>query len=248
MLRFDQLHRFATGKGQAVAVIDTGVNRHDFLGDRLTGGGDYVVAGDNGLRDCDGHGTEVAGIIAANPPADSGIAFQGIAPDAPIVSIRQTSGNYLAVDPNDPDTQGRNAGTLLTLAQAIVHAANRVPHGVINISVNRCRASADVRSPPRSGRCRPRCGSPWTSGTRWWLPLPEVVAQHRTTGRTQPSRPSLCSRRGLPRTCCRSPRSTGPATRRRSPCRDHGQPRRAGHQDHLTEPGKLQDTHQRPDR
>src|SRR5690348_14447442 len=44
VLRFDQLHRFATGKGQAVAVIDTGVNPHDFLGERLSGGGDYVIA------------------------------------------------------------------------------------------------------------------------------------------------------------------------------------------------------------
>jgi membrane-anchored mycosin MYCP len=86
------------------------------------------------LIDDDGHRTEVAGIIAANPPAGSGIGFQGIAPDATIVSIRQTSTNYQAIDPNDPNTQGRTAGTLLTLAQAIVHAANRVPHGGINIS------------------------------------------------------------------------------------------------------------------
>src|SRR5262245_16307990 len=49
-LRFDELHRFATGKGQKVAVIDTGVNRHDFLGDRLAGGGDYV-SDKNGLED-----------------------------------------------------------------------------------------------------------------------------------------------------------------------------------------------------
>src|SRR5437660_8536176 len=28
-LRFDELHKFATGAGQTVAVIDTGVNQHD---------------------------------------------------------------------------------------------------------------------------------------------------------------------------------------------------------------------------
>src|SRR5262249_5867278 len=88
MLRFDELSRFATGKGQTVAVIDTGVSPHDYLGGRLRGGGDYVISKDNGLRDCDGHGTEVAGIIAAKPRGGD-IGFRGIAPDAKILSIRQ---------------------------------------------------------------------------------------------------------------------------------------------------------------
>jgi membrane-anchored mycosin MYCP len=145
-LRFDELHRFATGAGQKVAVIDTGVNRHDFFEGRLSGGGDYVFQDDNGLRDCDGHGTEVAGIIAAKPPANSGIGFKGIAPDATIISIRQSSANY-DYEPqnrNDPNDQSREAaGNLITLAQAIVRAANAVPHGVINMSVDNCRR-ADV--------------------------------------------------------------------------------------------------------
>ncbi|HET9140683.1 type VII secretion-associated serine protease mycosin, partial [Actinophytocola sp.] len=143
-LRFDELHRFATGKGQTVAVIDTGVNQHDFLGSRLSGGGDYV-ADKQGLEDCDGHGTEVAGIIAANPPANSNIGFKGIAPDASIVSIRQSSANYQGTDPNDPEQDTRTAGNLLTLAQAIVRAADRVPKGVINMSVDSCRPAGPIR-------------------------------------------------------------------------------------------------------
>jgi membrane-anchored mycosin MYCP len=82
------------GGGIKVAVIDTGVNRHPFFQNRLEAGGEYVFhtpKGD-GLEDCDGHGTEVAGIIAAKPPADVG--FVGVAPDATIVSIRQSSQNY----------------------------------------------------------------------------------------------------------------------------------------------------------
>jgi membrane-anchored mycosin MYCP len=144
LLRFDELHRFATGKGVSVAVIDTGVNRHEFLGDRLVGGGDYV-AKDNGLLDCDGHGTEVAGIIAANPP-DNRIGFKGIAPEARIFSIRQSSGSYTgkpAPTPAEPNPQERPAGTLATLAQAIVRAANQVPNGVINMSVDSCRPVAE---------------------------------------------------------------------------------------------------------
>ena len=140
-LRFDDLHKFATGKGQRVAVIDTGVNRHDFLGDRLSGGGDYV-SDKNGLEDCDGHGTEVAGIIAANPN-DPNIGFKGIAPDASIVSIRQSSANYKGKDPADPNAGERTAGNLLTLAQAIVNAANKGV-GVINMSVDNCRLAGAI--------------------------------------------------------------------------------------------------------
>lgn len=144
-LRFDEVHKFATGEGQTVAVIDTGVNRHDFLGDRLSGGGDYVVAEKAGLEDCDGHGTEVAGIIAANPK-DPKIGFKGIAPDAKIISIRQSSGNYKGKDPTDPKATERFAGNLLTLAQAIVNAANKNV-GVINMSVDNCRLAGPITGP-----------------------------------------------------------------------------------------------------
>jgi membrane-anchored mycosin MYCP len=83
----------SVGGGIKVAVIDTGVTPHPYL--RVQSGGDYVLQPSSvapGLEDCDGHGTEVAGIIAANPPPD--IGFRGVAPDATIVSIRQSSQNY----------------------------------------------------------------------------------------------------------------------------------------------------------
>jgi membrane-anchored mycosin MYCP len=143
-LRFDELHRFSTGKGQRVAVIDTGVNQHDFLAGRLTGGGDYV-SDKNGLEDCDGHGTEVAGIIAANSN-NPNVGFKGIAPDAEIISIRQSSGNYEGKDPNDPNQKTRTAGNLLTLAKAIVNAANKRVN-VINMSVDNCREAGPITGP-----------------------------------------------------------------------------------------------------
>ncbi|MDQ0377518.1 type VII secretion-associated serine protease mycosin [Amycolatopsis thermophila] len=136
----------AAGRGIRVAVIDTGVTRHPYL-PNLEGGGDYVVAGDNGLNDCDGHGTEVAGIIAARTPADQ-IGFTGVAPDATIVSIRQSSQNYQKPDAggatSGQQTGGRQqndangAGTTQTLAQAIVRAVN-LHVDVINMSVDNCR-------------------------------------------------------------------------------------------------------------
>lgn len=142
-LQFDDLHKFATGKGVKVAVIDTGVSRHPYLGDRLTGVGDYVkrTGAGPGLEDCDGHGTLVAGIIAANPPAGSDIGFKGIAPQAEILSIRQSSQNYEAQVEENGQTRTVAAGNLTTLAQAVVLAANSGAQ-VINMSVNRCRPAS----------------------------------------------------------------------------------------------------------
>jgi len=129
LLRFTELPQFATGAGQKVAVIDTGVAAHDYLAGRLEGGGDYVVKGGTGLDDCDGHGTEVAGI-----------GFRGVAPEAGIVSIRQSSGNY---EYKDADNQSHTAGDLPTLARAIIRAASTPGVTVINMSVNNCRPASD---------------------------------------------------------------------------------------------------------
>ncbi|MEV4149045.1 S8 family serine peptidase [Amycolatopsis sp. NPDC049691] len=88
------------GRGVKVAVVDTGVTKHPWLQDRLLSGGEYVAKPNgkpDGLEDCDGHGTEVAGIIAARPDNPE-VGFVGVAPDATIVSYRQLSENY------EPDT------------------------------------------------------------------------------------------------------------------------------------------------
>ncbi len=83
-----------TGKGLAVAVIDTGI---DYSQASLGGGfgtGKKVVAGydfyanDADPMDEDGHGTAVAGVIAAKPYTVNGITYQGIAPDANLVALR----------------------------------------------------------------------------------------------------------------------------------------------------------------
>ena len=146
-LRFTELSTFATGAGQKVAVIDTGVSNHTHFGGRLEGGGDYVARGGDGLEDCDGHGTAVAGIIAADP-ADESIGFRGIAPAARIVSIRQTSTNYQFTDAQG---KSRGAGSLTTLTKAIIRAANTPDVTVINMSVNNCRPASlgPIRSEER---------------------------------------------------------------------------------------------------
>ncbi len=135
-----QLHHFARGDGQVVAVIDSGVQPVSRL-PRLRGGGDYIVSGD-GLSDCDHHGTLVAGIIAgAAAPTDG---FVGVAPGAEIVSIRQTSAAFEVVNPpqgySDADRSAENIGNL---AKSIVHAAN-LGATIINLSITAC---ADAGSP-----------------------------------------------------------------------------------------------------
>ena len=134
-LALQQVWRFTRGGGQTVAIIDTGVARHRLL-PHLVPGGDYVSTGD-GTDDCDGHGTMVAGIIGAEPDSDEP-TFAGIAPDATIVSIRQSSNKFRAAD----DSSGSGFGDVDTLASA-VRAAADLGATVINVSSVACLATDD---------------------------------------------------------------------------------------------------------
>ena len=137
MMRLPDAWRFSRGAGQKIAVIDTGVTRHPRL-PRLTAGGDYVARTD-GTEDCDGHGTLVAGIIAAVPSPDD--AFSGVAPESSIIAIRQSSAAFVAKDrrseTRDKTTVGTGFGTVQTLAHAVVRAVN-LGADVINISEVAC--------------------------------------------------------------------------------------------------------------
>ncbi len=135
-LRLADAQKFATGAGVTVAVIDTGVNGSPRV--PAEPGGDFVDQAGDGMSDCDAHGTLTAAVIAGRPaPTD---AFIGVAPDARILSLRQTSDSFSPVgarnDPNDPDAT-QTAGSLRSLARAIVHAAN-IGAQVINISEAAC--------------------------------------------------------------------------------------------------------------
>ena len=71
MLNLPEAWRFGRGAGVRVAVIDTGVAPHPRL-PHLMPGGDYVMAGGDGLSDCDAHGTIVASMIGAAPADAAG--------------------------------------------------------------------------------------------------------------------------------------------------------------------------------
>ncbi|QGW30574.1 type VII secretion system ESX-2 serine protease mycosin MycP2 [Mycobacterium avium subsp. avium] len=64
LLNIAKAWQYSTGNGVPVAVIDTGVSPNPRL--PVVPGGDYIV-GEDGLSDCDAHGTIVSSIIGAAP-------------------------------------------------------------------------------------------------------------------------------------------------------------------------------------
>ncbi|CAM4130305.1 Thermophilic serine proteinase precursor [Mycobacterium basiliense] len=129
-LDLPRIWRLTRGAGQRIAVIDTGVSRHRRL-PRLVAGGDYVFTGD-GTQDCDAHGTIVAGIIAAAEDSDQD-KFSGVAPEATVISIRQSSVKFAPVD----ERSSGGVGDVATMAQAVRTAAD-LGASVINISPVAC--------------------------------------------------------------------------------------------------------------
>ncbi|MCG7276332.1 S8 family serine peptidase [Corynebacterium singulare] len=135
-----RLRSFATGAGVKVAVIDTGVAAHPQL--RVTPGADFVTPEEpDPLRDCDVHGTVVAGVIAGHE--------LGVAPDAEIYSIRQTSSHYRAL-PGEGSDGHDSSGTLASLAAAIEDAVDAGAR-VINVSVVSCVPPEAAERVDRSG-------------------------------------------------------------------------------------------------
>jgi membrane-anchored mycosin MYCP len=115
-------------------VIDTGIAAHRRLSGVIAGG-DYVSSGD-GRQDCDGHGTVVAGIIAAAPDRTDPTGFSGIAPEATLIGIRQSSNKFGPL----ADLSSRGFGDVTTLAMAVRTAAD-MGASVINVSSVACAES-----------------------------------------------------------------------------------------------------------
>jgi type VII secretion-associated serine protease mycosin len=114
----ERVWQITRGAGMTVAVIDSGANfGHVLMKGVRTTDGFSVVGG--GTTDCLGHGTEVAGIIAAQQVA--GYAFTGVAPDAMIMPVKEQ--------------HSENDGDLRMVAQAIRMAVDRGAQ-VINLSLN----------------------------------------------------------------------------------------------------------------
>nr|WP_236060136.1 type VII secretion-associated serine protease mycosin [Actinacidiphila acididurans] len=132
----NQLWQHTKGAGVTVAVIDSGV---DAANPQLTsamvkGHGYDVTTGPGkaggGTTDTIGHGTKVAGIIAARQSKATG--FVGLAPDAMILPIRQ----YVEDDPS-----AKNVPALVRGIDKAVTAGAQI----INISEDTPKDDSDLR-------------------------------------------------------------------------------------------------------
>jgi serine protease AprX len=97
-----------TGQGVTVAVLDTGIDNNPVaFGGRIKARVDLVDPANPAPGDPAGHGTHIAGIVAAS----RGFASPGIAPDASLVSVRVL----------DPNGHSRVSTIILGLEWVIAH-------------------------------------------------------------------------------------------------------------------------------
>jgi membrane-anchored mycosin MYCP len=129
------------GKGVTVAVVDSGVDASPQLAGKVTA----IDLTNTGFQDCsgEGHGTAIAGIIAARVQAQ-GNPFEGVAPEARILSVKVNSEEtgsvaVLATGIRDAAMEGAQvinvsittSGNAPTLAQAVAFA---LKHGSVIVA------------------------------------------------------------------------------------------------------------------
>jgi subtilisin family serine protease len=141
-----------------IAVIDTGVYSHTDL-NRIR---HINFAGDGRNDDCHGHGTHVAGTIAAE---DNGLGVVGVAPGAPVYGVKVlgcdgsgwTSDVIKGIEwvvNNVPKPAVANLSLSGTASAALDNAIHRMTQAGVFVAVAAGNASADacLSSPARAGR------------------------------------------------------------------------------------------------
>ena len=129
-LHAEDVRRVAAGAGQVVGVVDSGVDAtHPDLAGQVLPGTDEVTPGGDGRADAAGHGTHVAGIVAAL--AGNGIGVEGFAPQARILPVRAL----------DAAGGGWDSDIAAGVIWAVDHGA-----GVVNLSLGGTDSSDAMRS------------------------------------------------------------------------------------------------------
>jgi len=99
-LDFTRVWNLTRGNGVTVAVVDSGV---DATHVQLAGHVTSVDLTRTTTRDCIGHGTAVAGIIAAQDRRSRDVPFVGVAPGVHLISVKFTNQDHVdGADPNLP--------------------------------------------------------------------------------------------------------------------------------------------------
>jgi thermitase len=164
---------FDTSNTVVVAVIDSGIcGDHPDLQGRIMTGFDFVQ-NDVVPQDEFGHGCSVAGVIAANPNNDTGIA--GIAPNVQIMPLRVLD--------------DRGLGGYAGIAQAIIYAADNNAD-IINLSLagprySQILADAVAYAIDNGVIVVAAAGNQGVSATYYPAGFPDVIAVGATNSQSQ---------------------------------------------------------------
>ncbi|WP_061962967.1 type VII secretion protein EccB [Demequina aurantiaca] len=139
MLQAMEASALATGEGVTVAVVDSGIDAdNEHLRGVVVDGINLVSDGEDarGMTDVFGHGTQVAGIIAAQSVPGSGVV--GVAPDVTLLSVRVFRGTD-----DDSIAAGYDA-TPARMAEGIRWAVDKGAD-IINVSLSDTGDDSGVR-------------------------------------------------------------------------------------------------------
>ncbi len=132
-VQFDKAWAVSRGAGVVVGVIDSGVDAsHPDLAGRVLRGATFLGAGyehHQGQTDVAGHGTHVAGIVAASPASPTGVS--GGAPAATVLPVRVL----------DEDGAGWGSDVATGIVWAVDHGAK-----VLNLSFGSTTPSAALQA------------------------------------------------------------------------------------------------------
>jgi hypothetical protein len=156
---------FAPAAPITVAVLDTGIDTtHPEFAGRLLPGYNYIGAGNPPLRDGFGHGTHVAGILAAG--LNDGVGIAGVAPQIRIAPYRVLNDN--------------GGGTIADVAAGIITATMDGAR-IINMSLTTPTPSTTLQDAVQYAASRgvlllAAAGNASTNKVYWPAAYPEVMA------------------------------------------------------------------------